>query len=86
MIKLDTEKDFGDIVAEQLLKEHGPLLSGEKLWKTVGYSSAEAFRKAKAQNRLEVTVFPLPNRRGSYAFTRHVADWLKQLAKEAKMK
>lgn len=76
---------FGDEVANELISTHGPLISGEDLWKTIGFTSAAAFRQARAQERLEITVFSLPNRRGTFAFTKHVADWLKNLAKEVHM-
>jgi len=76
------ELEFEDQLVEQLLSRHGPLMSGGDLWRTLGYSSGEAFRKARAQNRLEISVFSLPNRRGTFAFTRHVADWIKNLAME----
>lgn len=80
------EKETGQQIADELLACHGPLISGEDLWRALGFSNASAFRQAKAQGRIEVPVFSLPNRRGTYAFTRHVADWLKNLAKEAEMK
>ena len=83
MIKRELEElKFEDKLAEQLLTKHGPLMSGADLWRALGYSSGEAFRKARAQNRLEIDVFSLPNRRGTFAFTRHVADWIKNLAME----
>ncbi|MGB0908007.1 MAG: hypothetical protein ACPGVT_10980 [Maricaulaceae bacterium] len=76
---------FGEELAGDLISKHGPLISGEELWKTIGFTSAAAFRQAKAQDRLDIPVFSLPNRRGTFAFTRHVADWLRSLAEEAQM-
>lgn len=78
------EPTFADELANELLSKHGPLITGSDLWSTIGFTSAAAFRQAKAQDRLEIPVFSLPNRRGTYAFTKHVADWLRNLAKEAK--
>lgn len=78
--------EFGEEIANELIANHGPLISGEDLWRTMGFSNAGAFRQAKAQGRIEVPVFSLPNRRGTYAFTRHIADWLRKLAKEVAMK
>jgi len=77
--------NLGDELALQLLEEHGPLMSGEILWRTIGFTTADAFRQAKLQNRLEISVFSLPNRRGTFAFTKHVANWLRKLAKEIDM-
>lgn len=83
MIRRELEGlSFEDELARQLLDKHGPIMSGENLWRTLGYSSGDAFRYAKSQGRLEIKVFSLPNRRGTFAFTQHVADWIKKLAKE----
>jgi len=80
------ELHFAEEIANELLSKHGPLITGQDLWSTIGFTSAAAFRQAKAQGRIEVPVFSLPNRRGTYAFTKHIADWLRKLAKEAEMK
>ena len=80
------ENEVGEEIANELIANHGPLISGEDLWRTMGFSNAGAFRQAKAQGRIEVPVFSLPNRRGTYAFTKHIADWLRNLAREAEMK
>lgn len=74
---------LGDELANELQSNFGPLMSGEALWKTLGFTSAGAFRQSKSQDRLEIPAFSLPNRRGTYAFTKHVAHWLKQKAEEA---
>ena len=76
---------MNDEILKCLLKEHGPLMSGEALWKSLGFKTSAAFRQAKSQGRLNVHVFTMPNRRGTYAFTKHVVEWLELLAKEAKM-
>lgn len=81
MIKRHEQK-MGEELAEKLLKIHGPFISGEDLWRSMGFSTAAAFRQAKAQGRLTIPVFALPNRRGTYAFTQHVADWLKNIAEK----
>lgn len=74
--------NLGDELSEKLLSEHGPLLSGSALWQTLGFRNAAAFRQAKAQGRIDVPIFSLPNRRGNFAFTKNVADWLKAVAEE----
>jgi len=77
--------DLGEQVAKELLAKHGPLITGEDLWRTVGFNSSTAFRQAKSQGRLDLPVFSVPNRKGTFAFTRHVAQWLQKLAKEVEM-
>lgn len=71
-------------VTQWLLQEHGPLMSGEALWCCIGFKNAAAFRQAKTQGRLCVPVFSLPQRRGTFALTQDVADWIGNLAREAK--
>lgn len=71
-------------VTQWLLQEHGPLMSGEALWSSIGFKNSAAFRQAKSQGRLCVPVFSLPQRRGTFALTKDVADWLGNLAKEVK--
>lgn len=63
-----------------LFKEHGPLISGADLWRIMGFKSADAFRQAKAQSRLEVSVFSVANRRGTFAYTMDVWVWLSNLS------
>lgn len=76
------QRNLGDELASELQSNFGPLMFGEDLWKILGFTSAGAFRQAKSQDRLEIPTFSLPNRRGTFAFTRHVANWLKQKAEE----
>ncbi|AWW74444.1 hypothetical protein CD351_08400 [Erythrobacter sp. KY5] len=70
--------------AQQLIRDHGPLLSGEDLWRTLGFRNANAFRQAKLRGQLGVKVFQVEHRRGTYAFTKDVAEWLTKLEKETR--
>jgi len=64
---------------------YGPLLSGKDLWSALGFKNSSAFRKAKSEGRLGVKVFSIPNRRGSYAYTKDVSAWLSNLNSEDKI-
>ena len=75
-------KQTADQLADELLEQHGPLITGKDLWGTIGFKNARAFRQAKSQGRLDLQVFTLPNRKGNFAFTKHVADWLRNVAGE----
>lgn len=66
-----------------LFKEHGPLLSGEALWRALGYASADAFRQARLRGRVPVKTFKLDGRRAIYARTGDVSDWISKLGEEA---
>jgi len=74
-----------EVLVRQLFEKNGPLMSGEALWRTIGFTNAAAFRQAKSQGRLGVPVFSVPRRRGTFAFTKDVANWLINLEREVKM-
>ena len=65
-----------------LFKEHGPLLSGEALWRALGYASADAFRQARSRGRVPVRTFKLEGRRAIYARTGDVSEWISKLGEE----
>ncbi|MFL4024463.1 hypothetical protein LER28_30220 [Pseudomonas aeruginosa] len=74
------ERTEVDILATELevdLKDrYGLMVSSAALWRELGYASYEAFRKAKQRGRIEVPMFAVPNRRGSFALSKEVATWI----------
>jgi hypothetical protein len=59
------------------------LVSGEALWKALGYRTAASFRQAAHRQTVPIHVFDLPHRRGKHAFRRDLDRWLTELvAKE----
>lgn len=62
-----------------LLHEFGPILTGERLMRTLGYPSLGSLRQAIKRRTVPVPVFPLKSRRGRYALTKDVARWLAEL-------
>jgi hypothetical protein len=69
-----------DALVSQLRQQHGHLLSGEALWRALGFKSAAAFRQAKARGVVGIRLFNIPNRRGTFATAREVAEWLHQVS------
>ena len=59
-----------------LEQRHGPLLGGVELRRCLGLPSSAALRQAKRRGQLAVALFTLPKRRGHFALTRDVADWI----------
>jgi hypothetical protein len=59
-----------------LIKEYGAIVSGEKLWKVLGYRSGHAFRKAVGRKTVPVPLFKETGRRGWFARTHDIAVWL----------
>tara|TARA_R110001599_G_scaffold343217_4_gene565655 strand:- start:80 stop:337 length:258 start_codon:yes stop_codon:yes gene_type:complete len=65
-----------------LMKEAGPLLTGDILASSLGYPSRQAFRKAVERKAVPVPIFEIPRRRGKYALARDVARWLASLREQ----
>lgn len=61
---------------ESLTSSYGPLVGGAALTRALGYPSQSAFRQALAHQRLPVAVFEIQGRRGRFALTADIADWL----------
>jgi hypothetical protein len=62
----------------------GDLVSGEELWRRLGYRTAASFRQAAHRNTVPIHVFDLPNRRGKHAFRADLDVWISDLvAREA---
>lgn len=74
--KIDHDTDLEKALEADLLREYGPLLTGNSLCKALGYPSLEALRQAVARHKVPVPVFSLPNRRGKFALSKDVATWL----------
>jgi len=64
------------LLERELSKSHGPMMTGDSLWKALGYSSIEAFRQAIARHLTPIPIFGIERRRGKFALTKDVAAWL----------
>lgn len=61
---------------QEMEQLHGPLLGGMKLVAALGHANAASLRQARRRGRVPVPLFSLPQRRGFFALTRDIADWL----------
>ncbi|HEY1396758.1 hypothetical protein [Roseateles sp.] len=61
---------------QQLLEKYGPLLGGPSLYRVLGFKSAAALRQAVQRDQIRLQLFAITNRRGKFALTLHVAQWL----------
>lgn len=61
---------------QDLERIHGPLLGGPKLVAALGHSNLASLRQARRRGRVSVPLFTLPQRRGFFALTLDVANWL----------
>jgi hypothetical protein len=64
---------------DSLLNQYGPLIGGAQLRQALGYPSTPAFSRAVRKGIVGVNVFKIPGRRGTFALTCDVAEWLKSL-------
>lgn len=60
----------------RMLEHYGELMDSKALVVFFKFGSARAFRGSIARGDLPVSVFRLPGRRGWFARTRDVAQWL----------
>jgi hypothetical protein len=67
----------------QLTEMYGPMIGGVTLWRTLGYTSSDAFRQAYSRGLVTVPVFKIENRRGKFALARDVARWLAAIRSSA---
>jgi hypothetical protein len=61
---------------EELEARHGPVLGGATLAAALGHRSSASLRQARRRGQVAVALFTLPKRRGHFALTCEVADWL----------
>jgi hypothetical protein len=64
---------------QELLERHGELMGGSDLQRNLGFVNGRAFGRAVQRDLVPVRTFPLPGRRGWFAKTRDVAEWLESL-------
>ncbi len=61
---------------EALTERYGIMLNSSVLWKELGYSSTAAFRVAVARGSVELPLFSIANRKGKFALSKDVAEWV----------
>lgn len=64
------------LLENKLYELHGPMMTGDMLYKALGYTTADAFRQAVSRKTVPVEVFSIPRRRGTFALTKDVAKWI----------
>lgn len=79
----EVERLAKQLEADLLSLYGSPLLSGEQLQRAMGYRTVDALRQAILRKTIPVKVFKLSNRRGQYALTKDVANWLANQARNS---
>ena len=65
---------------EQLTDKYGPLIGGADLWKTMGFKTHAAFKRAQRLGLLDMHVFEIKNRKGYFALTHDLASWIEKVS------
>ena len=73
---MTTEKILAIQIEEQLLRLHGPMITGDAPRVALGYPSMEAFRQALSRKTVPIPVFSIEARRGKFALVKDLANWL----------
>ena len=63
-------------MAEEMIARYGETMRGSDLFRALGFRTYSGFYKANKNNKLPVRVFALPGRRGYFALTVAVAQFL----------
>lgn len=69
-------EELANSLEQDLLQTFGPMIYGQVLYKSLGYTSADAFRQAVSRQSVPVDTFPIEGRRGKFALTRDIAKWI----------
>lgn len=75
-IKMGATANF----AKELHQEYGPLIGGPDLVKVLGFRSNASFKRAQKLGQINLEMFGIEGRKGSFAYTKNVASWLSSLA------
>ena len=67
---------LADRLTAELMREHGPMMTGEALRRALGYPSMDAFRQAVFRRTVPIPVFSIPHRRGKFALVADIARWI----------
>ena len=65
---------------QELLKKHGEIVGGINLCRLMGFSSTAAFRQSLIRGQIPIQTFEIPHRKGRFAYTRDVVNWLCELS------
>lgn len=69
-------KEFHARLLSDLSGRYGEVIGGEMLSKALGFQSIAAMKQAVKRGTLRIPTFFIESRRGRFALTVDVADWL----------
>jgi len=69
-------------LAQNLFDTWGPVMGGIALAKALGFPTTSAMRQAIARGQVTLDLFKIAGRRGRFALTQDVSNWLMAQAKK----
>lgn len=66
-------------IEKELIDKYGGVIGNADLRHELGYKSYSSFNRAVRMGLLAVKVFEIKNRRGKFALTTDIANWLSEL-------
>lgn len=75
---MPTSGKLAEEFVRQWLTRHGAWLSGDVLWRALGFGSRRSFQRAAARGQIGVKLYPSHPGPGRRARTKEVAEWLWQ--------
>ncbi len=76
MNNLGPIRKYENQLEKDLISEYGILISGNYLYRLLGFPSKAAFRQGISKKQIHVPIFRLENRRGRHALAKDIAKWL----------
>ena len=75
-MKTKKQENLDELLEHDFISQYGPVLTGDALIKCLGYPTKSALRQAIAKDKVDVPIFHLKNRKGQFALSKDVAQWL----------
>lgn len=73
----DDEKELRD----RMNLQYGPTICGKDLYTALGFKTYAAFNRVNKLNGIGVKIFKIDGRRGWFALTSEIAEWLTKQSK-----
>ncbi|RZG43273.1 hypothetical protein [Acinetobacter wuhouensis] len=67
------------LLIAEIKEKYGEIIGGYDLAKLLGYKSTASLRQAISRNQIPFTTFNIENRKGKFAYTNDVINWLTNL-------
>ena len=67
-------------LATDMFDRHGPIIGNTTLARALGFANLAALRQARRRGHIDLHIFKISGRRGFFALTADVVEWLQAAA------